>query len=366
MINKLFKMEVEVKSLNISKLFSAFQRENIGISHIKTLENTTKFTASVADKGNILAILEKSLYTDIRISIFNLRYYMKRYACLMVGLVIFFAVAFIPYFVLWDYDVECENQNIKVEVEEILKPYFQNGYGRISSISRREVNSKIMAVKGVSFSEITLTGGKLIAFVVPSQNVVVEKPKEKITATKSAVITKIVVLSGTPTVKVGDKVNKNHTLIVGEVFVEGYDEVTKVKAVGYCYGTVTENFSVLIPKERVVAILKPTSKFATSIFVGGRKIFTTNKNLGCDFKVTKNQRVCGFIPIDIEKSQLFESYFVRESVDVESELKRQKEILLEELFAKGYDTSNQNFEIQEREDHILIKVFASKDMLISE
>ncbi len=109
-----------------------------------------------------------------------------------------------------------------------------------SSINLNEIEECILSLNGVSFASVERNGTHIkVCIKQELPNNIVDIDTSMVLATKRAVITRVIVESGTAQKNYGDIVN------VGDVIIDGYveygDERLPVEAKGYAYGKVYYN-----------------------------------------------------------------------------------------------------------------------------
>ena len=132
----------------------------------------------------------------------------------------------------------CENAATELQVSELLVSCGIKKGCRISSVDCSSLEKSILAIDGIAFASVTMQGGHIVVIVKE------ELPHEEfeeitgsvVTATKRAVVTRVLVNGGTAVVGYGDVVD------VGDVLIDGYtlygEDRIPVRASGEVFGKV--------------------------------------------------------------------------------------------------------------------------------
>ena len=132
----------------------------------------------------------------------------------------------------------CENAATELQVSELLVSRGIKKGCRISSVDCSSLEKSILAIDGIAFASVTMQGGHIVVIIKE------ELPHEEfeeitgsvVTATKMAVVTRVLVNGGTAVVGYGDVVD------VGDVLIDGYtlygEDRIPVRASGEVFGKV--------------------------------------------------------------------------------------------------------------------------------
>ncbi len=136
-----------------------------------------------------------------------------------------------------------------------------------ADVDLEEIERRAEQVEGVSYATATVVGSRLKLTVVgeeiPHAVIDLSKPCDMV-ATKDAIVTRVVVYQGTPTVSVGDIVKKGSTLVQGRVDLT--EELSiDVAATGEVYGLVYHTEVLSIPIERITRRRTGRTKSSTDV-----------------------------------------------------------------------------------------------------
>lgn len=248
-MKRLFYVNFVVKGLNFERLINKLK--GVEIFNVKKSEKRLSFSVKPCDKRQIVDILRHSLYNEFEILDVTPKNLFIKNIEKIVAILVFFVISLLPVFFIFDAEVICEDKTLKRVLEESLAPY-QNQLTIKSEINEDEIQKEILSIDKVSIAQVKIMGGKLYLYANKEIESVKEQNLFEIYSYFDGTITKIITLSGTPKVKVGDKVKKGDLLIDGSVFSDKTGKSEKVKAIGNVYGVLTIEKSVKIPKSTLV------------------------------------------------------------------------------------------------------------------
>ena len=228
----MFYVEYKIDKLNFTKLLNSFNREEIKVFSIKYHENSVTFRSKPCEKKKILAIFDKSVYTNMCITTNSPKTILQKNMYSIIGIIIFLIIAYLPLVLVLDCRIECSDEILTKQIEYVLKDYQLDNWKYLSNAEENSIEKKIMEMEGVSFCQVSKKGGKLYLEVKGSLSPEVKEHQNRIIATKSGIITNMLVLSGTPLVTVGDYVEVGDVLIDGVVYSKEKDKYINVKAEG--------------------------------------------------------------------------------------------------------------------------------------
>ncbi len=109
--------------------------------------------------------------------------------------------------------------------------------GKMSQFDEKEIEKSLLSIDGVAYAQVDRDGTHVsVAIKQELPNEIVDIIGSRVTSSKRAVITRIIVESGTAIKKIGDVVDVNDTIIDG--YIEYGNERIPVEAKGYAYGKV--------------------------------------------------------------------------------------------------------------------------------
>ena len=244
------KKRFTIEGLNLSRAVCELQNMGVEMFDITFCDvKRLTFTTYVKDCDKVVAYLEKKCYniTNIeKIGVLSSVAFLKTH-------LLSICMLFITIFVLCIIGTRCTDiiiyapQDVCEEVEQTLKEM-----GVVKGISKKEIsfdsieNAVCVATPTIKYAFASFSGSRLIIQV--EMRAIADQPIDNVTpqdivATSNGKITRILVVNGTPLVKVGDDVHVGQVLIKGEtVFPDG--TVTPVKAIGEVWATSTLSASV--------------------------------------------------------------------------------------------------------------------------
>ena len=134
--------------------------------------------------------------------------------------------------------VGCASAPMRLEVLALLEENGVKTGGKTANVNLETLQKSILALDGVAFASVRKYGGRIYVFVKEelSKEEFEELGGAPVTATKRAVVTRVIVDGGTAVVKYGDVVSAGDVLIDG--FTEYGDERLSVRAAGEVWGKV--------------------------------------------------------------------------------------------------------------------------------
>ena len=194
---------------------------------------------------------------------------------LILSVALSVALVFLSQSFIYGYSIRGNRYVNTSQVQEVLREKGAIGVVYKKSIDAAELKKAVAAIEGVSFASVKTEGSRLIVEV--KEELPREEPDEvlysPVLSTHSAVVTRIVAESGTPTVRSGDKVSAGDTLISPSyVFTEGE---APAPARGEAGGVVTYQKEVLLP-------LYTVEKVTTGETFRTRTVSLFGKNVGTE------------------------------------------------------------------------------------
>jgi len=364
---------IVVEGFFIERFINICRNNDIILQDIEKSNNTyLKAKILKSDFRNIRHIAKK---TKCKIKIENkkgLPFFVNKYrkrkifaiAVLVIAIFIFISTKFI-----WNIEI---NGNEKISNEEIMALVSEFGISKgilKKDIEPEKISNRIRLERDdIAWIGITLKGTNAIITIKEATEIpeVIDKNEIcNVVAKEDAIISKIVVHSGTPRVEVGAEVKK------GDILVEGVME-------GVHFGT-----RAVHADANVTGIIY-FQKEKKEEFLQNKKTETGNKEIKKEFcinnfKINLNKRLSKFENYDTiysnHRIKIFSNFYlpieIRETTNVEvknelieyteSELKDKIVKDLDEELEKEYNISNyenktKNIEVDSQQDGILVRV----------
>ncbi len=362
-----FFVEYSIEKLNFTKLLNTFNREEIKIFSIKYTENTVTFCSKLSEKNNILAILNKSVYNNIGVTTISPKTIWEKNMFSFIGILIFLVIAYLPMVMVFDCRILCTDQELTKEIQVVLEDYQLDSWNTVSKEQENLLEKDIMKIEGVSFCEVSKKGGKLYLEVKGSLSPNVKEQKDCIIATKSGIITNMLVLSGTPLVAIGDYVEVGDVLIDGVVYSKEKDKFIKVNAEGSVLAESTLEIKENIYENGIV--FSKTNETAI-----GREVSFFNKvlkNAKSPFEHSLQEKstiTVGVLPFTITtiKYTKCDYSFYESNFQVEEEICREKLMMQEIALASGGKIISREFVLEEFVGYKTITLKSLVEMKISD
>ena len=206
----------------------------------------------------------------------------KRYI-LIAGVILALILTRMLSLFVWDISVY---GNESVPVAEILRTLNRHGfkYGTFTPSVRSEelADKMLLDIPELSWFAVNLSGSRAEVMVrerIPTPKIINVKTPAVVIAAKSGVITKIIVLEGTPLVKVGDTVEKGARLISG-ILDSRSNGVRAVHALAEIEARTWYDFSAQMPLETIVKDYTGEEKQKHSLIVLQNRInFALNSGI---------------------------------------------------------------------------------------
>ena len=192
--------------------------------------------------------------------------------------------------------------------------------------SRIDVDALALEIEqqthGVTAVEAFFEGGRLVIGAVP----VDERPSSAqkgsaVVADVRAIITRVVVFSGTAVVKAGDVVAPGDVLIEGTIDVgtEEEPQLVQVGADGVVYARVFESERLVFPPTYRAEVSTGRTFVSTEIAVGGRRIWTSGAEHGFARYEARTDvtTLRGIVPVTITRTVYDEKELVEMTADEE-------------------------------------------------
>lgn len=254
----------KVKGDDFSPLFSALSR-SFTVREIAEKDGFCTFQAPQKDRCEIIALINSLCYNHTIVgtkgfprTIFSV---LKRTG-LVVGLFCAVCAFFVyPHFV---FKVEMRGDCDKLVQDALISQGVKEG-AFFLSFDGGKIEDSLLSLDGVSFASVEKVGTRVyvdVRLALPPDTQVAPAPL--CVAQKDGVVTRVIVLSGTAEVAVGDSVAQGQTLI-GGYYLKGEDKIP-APATGDVYGTRQVVVTRFFPDEAYLPSGRSKTKTALSLF----------------------------------------------------------------------------------------------------
>ncbi len=313
----LSKIKVAIIGSNRTRLINKLKNENIPIYYLKTEESTTfwvkqndlKKLKEFADLYGVqLEVVKTSgVAGSLEKIIKNLPY--------IAAVIICFVMLIISTQYVYNVKVEAQNDVYANKVELLLRE--NNIFGTIpkGKINLNEVENLILSnLSEVSFATCYIEGFSLKIKIVANDNPKQTEEKKNLHSDFDAVVTRIMVRSGTGEVAVGQRVKAGDVLIGGYHIAdntpsdgEENGDIIEVVADGEVYGKVYTHKRFVIPEQAYTFVKTGKSKIKRQIGFNKLAVIKSGKVPYEFYEVaTTNIKLFGLLPLNITTYEYFE------------------------------------------------------------
>ncbi len=313
----LSKIKVAIIGSNRTRLINKLKNENIPIYYLKTDESTTfwvkqndlKKLKEFADLYGVqLEVVKTSgVAGSLEKIIKNLPY--------IAAVIICFVMLIISTQYVYNVKVEAQNDVYANKVELLLRE--NNIFGTIpkGKINLNEVENLILSnLSEVSFATCYIEGFSLKIKIVANDNPKQTEEKKNLHSDFDAVVTRIMVRSGTGEVAVGQRVKAGDVLIGGYHIAdntpsdgEENGDIIEVVADGEVYGKVYTHKRFVIPEQAYTFVKTGKSKIKRQIGFNKLAVIKSGKVPYEFYEVaTTNIKLFGLLPLNITTYEYFE------------------------------------------------------------
>ncbi len=252
-------VEIEVVGLNFERLLKRLKSEQIDLLSVRRPKrNRLVLRCRSKWQRQVVAILKESCYNEIYIQKCGrgrVSPFFRKRPGILVGCALFLLVVIACSNLLFGVEIACENEFSRAEIENAVSELDVKFPCLAKRVSTDALEREILKRSpSVSFVSVRRFGMRLKISVV-SANVALPPEDDSavrdLVADRDGVITRLIVMQGTPLVSVGDQVKKGQILIGG--YLEAPDgERFPVRAVGEVYAKVLLTEREERPISRVV------------------------------------------------------------------------------------------------------------------
>lgn len=313
----LSKVKLSIVGSNRTRFISKLEKENIFVYNLQT-DNATTFWVKQKDVKKVLeyadlfglqtTILDYSGLAKSLENIYkNLPYILAVIICLIL---LFVSTGYV-----YNVKVDAPTDVYAHKVEKLLKENNLTGVIPKSKIQPKQVENLILSnIDEVSFATCYVDGYSLKVKIVANDNPKVNEEKQNLTSNFDAIVTRVMVRSGTSEVAVGERVK------VGDILINGYHiadntptdgeengDVIEVKADGEVYGKVYTHKRFVIPNQSFTYVKTGRSKMSRELAFNKFAVLKAGKPPYANYETsTTNFKLFGMLPLNITTIKYFE------------------------------------------------------------
>ncbi|MBE5730739.1 MAG: hypothetical protein E7350_02150 [Clostridiales bacterium] len=307
----------EVVGLNQRRLLNTFLAESISIFDIdRKSQRLMCFTVKSSDKAKAESIMDKQCFEYCVISETGIKKSLLAVACrcgIFVGFVAVMVLAYFAQTYLWKIEI---SGNDRIDDLTITRTLGENGIsvGGKKNFDSSLVEEALMSIADISAVSAQIVGTTLKIEVLENAVITQDGASGEVISMYDAEVVRIIVNSGTATIKIGDRVPIGATLIEGiEYNTEGLP-MLEVQAKGQIFGKVNFTYSETVSQFYTARTGKSQSNTAIKIF--GLNIGKEPEVLFEKYEVERTVTQIGvFIPLYAETVRYYELDTYQNSLD---------------------------------------------------
>lgn len=311
------KVKVLIKGQNRTRLINKLKNENILIYYLISDNNTTfwikqKDLKQVKEYADLFSVELELVDTS---GLENLLKKSYKHLSYIIAVVICLSFLIVSTQFVYNVKVECENDVHSNKVMLLLK---ENNFNKVvpkNKIDLKAVENLILSnIEEVSFATCYFEGFSLMVKVVSNETPKQSEDKKNLYSTTDAIVTRVMVRSGTSEVQVGERVR------VGDILIGGYHiadntpsdgeengDILEVVADGEVYGRVYTHKRFVIPEQNYTYVKTGKSKIKRQIGFNNLAILKAGGSPYEFFELCKtNVKLFGILPLTITTYEFFE------------------------------------------------------------
>lgn len=259
-----------------SRILNILREQDIKLSNIESV-SAAKMRVNIPKKyaKKTFAILDKLCYNYTVVQSFGLSrmfsWWLSRVG-LILGLVCFSVLLALSNGFIWRINIDTGEKVSKDAIIKTLKTHNIFVGGTKNNIDKRYLRGVLNSIDNVLECSIELKGNTLNIKIIESTDYLApdnDNTQSDMVSNYDAIVTKVVVNSGTANVQIGDKIAKGHTLISGYTLNSAGEKISECKAKGKVYGTVIFSKSKIFSTTEYKYVLTGKKKTSTSINLFG-------------------------------------------------------------------------------------------------
>ena len=298
-VSSIIANDIKVSDVDISAKYISLTIEDDKFPNLMNLADELGFEVKVISNYGIKGIINKSLI--------SLPY--------VVTLIVTVGMSFVASLFVYDVRIVTTNGLPNYEVERILVANGIEGVMPKNKIDKKLIEQLILeGIPEVNFATVYIDGISLLVSLVQTELPDSSVTHDSLVSTADAIVTRVVVRSGTPLVEAGDRINTGDELIAGyhvcdntptDDIEEG--EIVPCEADGEVYGTVYHHKRIVVPEQALYMQATGAKKTVTEIYIGGLRIGKSHKIPYGNYQVTHTEQlIYNLLPIKYVKYTYYE------------------------------------------------------------
>lgn len=275
---------VECENRNSQRLLNKFIEKNIVVKKLSQHKEKLRFFIEEKDFKSVQSILNSmGLGFEIkrRGGSFFAKKFFLRYVSLIVASIIALVISGMGSRYCFGVQIECENNEVKSQVNAILDEYSVKNFMLKSSLDTKALSKDISnKIEEAGFVNCFFDGS-ILKIQIKQVHTDEEKPEySRIVASCDGIVTRVLVYSGTALVKAGDVVKKGDVLIEG--YIDTYPDTEEnqripVEADGVVYAECAYSQRATISDKSIEEVRTGKSYKSTDLYVFGRLLGKKSK-----------------------------------------------------------------------------------------
>lgn len=315
-----------VEGVNLDRLLRQINNNKIDLFNLTRSKDKLYFSVKWHSKQKIVDLLDKQCYNYTITGSSGVKSYVNviknNFLIYVFAFVLIISCVILNGFV-WHIDIYCDNDvDLVQQANAILSSYNVKVGAPSSRVNLDNLESKLVyQLENVVFAVVKLNGGRLsvMLYIQEDSPTLEYSVVDDLVAVSDAIIERIVVISGTAQVKVGDAVIAGQILIKGE---RTYNDGTTspVRAAGLVYARAHSKGQVLF--ENVITEYQETGRSFNynNLIIFGKEIQSKKSIEFSSYTSQKKYIQMGVLPIKVVNVVVMETRLVRKQVTLEQQL----------------------------------------------
>lgn len=315
-----------VEGVNLDRLLRQINSNNIDLFNLTRSKDKLYFSVKWHSKQKIVDLLDKQCYNYTITGSSGVKSYVNaiknNFLIYVFAFVLIISCVILNGFV-WHIDIYCDKDvDLVQQANAVLSSYNVKVGAPSSRVNLDNLESKLVyQLENVVFAVVKLSGGRLsvMLYIQEDSPILEYSVVDDLVAVSDAIIERIVVISGTAQVKVGDAVIAGQILIKGE---RTYNDGTTspVRAAGLVYARAHSKGQVLF--ENVITEYQETGRSLNynNLIIFGKEIQSKKAIEFSSYTSQKKYIQMGVLPIKVVNVVVMETRLVSKQVTLEQQL----------------------------------------------